>query len=286
MPPTLATAAKADRFKISDTAPITNIRLKTECSWYLNPRKIYRKRIVSFQTLMLSFLAEWNGCELPIRHVRGQKEEGFRMNKPQLCLSLTLSLALLQANLLQASATPGSAAIWEKLAGASQTSSTGNKKTAKKKTTQVVKKSSTLKRSTLASAGTYNAAGIANGGSNGQVALFFGKNKEATAATKEPGAALTIHSPMSENEPAPAAAVASSEAPPKIVAMDNSVVSDASAVSAVTAPAVPVAAPPKPARELLAQLAPDQLLADASDAYPTGRFRYGRSGRVQAQQYN
>ena len=48
------------------------------------------------------------------------------MNKPQLCLSLTLSLALLQANLLQASASPGSAAIWEKLAGAQKVSSKSN----------------------------------------------------------------------------------------------------------------------------------------------------------------
>jgi Flp pilus assembly secretin CpaC len=187
------------------------------------------------------------------------------MNKPQLCLSLTLSLALLQANLLQASASPGSAAIWEKLAGASQTS---NKKAAKKNPAQV-KKSSALKRSPLVSAGTYNAAGIANGGSNGQVALFFGKNKDASPANKEPGAALTIHSPMSENEPAPAVTAASNEPAPKIVAMDNSVVSDAAAVAAPTTPApaiVPAPAPTKPqSKDLLAQLAPDQLLAEAGD---------------------
>lgn len=188
------------------------------------------------------------------------------MNKPQLCLSLTLSLALLQANLLQASASPGSAAIWEKLAGASQTSSTSNKKAAKKKTAQVVKKSSALKRSTLASAGTYNAAGIANGGSNGQVALFFGKNKDANPAGQEPGAALTIHSPMPENQAAPAVAAASSEQP-NLLAMGNSVVSDAAAVSAA-APAIAAATPaaaPKESKNLLAQLAPDQVLADAGD---------------------
>lgn len=186
------------------------------------------------------------------------------MKKPQLCLSLTLSLALLQANLLQASASPGSAAIWEKLAGASQTSSKSSQKPAKKKAQQVVRKSSAVKRSSLASAGTYNANGIANGGSTGQVALFFGKDKDASPATKAPGAALTIHSPMSEQEAAP---VTASAPQPKLVAMDNSIASDATAVSTPTAPApaIALASPVKESKNLLAQLAPDQLLADAGD---------------------
>jgi Flp pilus assembly secretin CpaC len=181
------------------------------------------------------------------------------MNKPQLCLSLTLSLALLQFNLLQASASPVSTTTGEKLAGASQTGSTSNKKAAKKKPTQVVKKSSALKRSTLASAGTYNAAGIANGGSNGQVALFFGKNKDANPSSLEPGAALTIHSPMPEESQAAPAALATSSEQPQIVAM-----ADAAAVATAPAAAIP-AAPPKRSNNLLAQLAPDQVLADASE---------------------
>jgi Flp pilus assembly secretin CpaC len=182
------------------------------------------------------------------------------MNKPQLCLSLTLSLAILQANLLQASANPGSAAIWEKLAGANKNSSQRSHQP-QKKAQQV--KSSAVKRSSLASAGTYNATGIANGGSNGQVALFFGKDKTASPATKAPGAALTIHSSMTEHEATPVAAAPTT--PPKLVAMDTSIASDAAAVPA-SAPTPAPAAPAKESKQLLAQLAPDQLLADAGDA--------------------
>lgn len=186
------------------------------------------------------------------------------MNKPQLCLSLTLSLALLQANLLQASASPGSAAIWEKLSsGAPQSSSKRSQKPAQKKAQQVVQKSTVAKRATPAAAGAYNAAGVANGAaSQQQVALFFGK-KDASPATQEPGAALTIHSSMSEQEQAPAVA-ASTEAP-KLVALDPNVASDAADLP--TAAAAPV----KESKEsnnktLLAQLAPDQILADAGDS--------------------
>ena len=201
------------------------------------------------------------------------------MKTPQLCLSLTLSLALLQANLLQASASPGSQAIWEKLSGATQASSKSSQKPVqKKKAPQVVRKSPAVK--SLASAGTYNATGIANGGSSGQVALFFGKkDKEDSPANKAPGAALTIHSSMTEQEAAPVAAAAIEQ--PKVVAMDPSVASDAAAINATPAPApaiaevlpAPAAATPasspvsKENKNLLAQLAPDQiLLADAGDS--------------------
>ncbi len=195
---------------------------------------------------------------------RGQKEEGFRMKTPQLCLSLTISLALLQANLLQANASPNSQAIWEKLAGASQTKS--SQKPVQKKAQQVVRKSAATK--TVATAGTYNATGIANSGTNGQVALFFGKDKDSNPANKAPGAALTIHSSMSEQEAAPEKTASAEQ--PKIVAMDPSVVSDAAAINATAAaaPAEAIPAPAAPSKEnknLLAQLAPDQILvADAS----------------------
>lgn len=182
------------------------------------------------------------------------------MNKPQLCLSLTLSLALLQANLLQASASPGSAAIWEKLAGAPQASSKRSQKPAQKRTQQVVQKSTLAKQHAPIARGTFNAAGVASSVTPQQVALFFGKNKSAGSASQEPGAALTIHSSMNEQE-APAAQAASQEQP-KLVALDPSVVSDAAEVAAAPAPV-------KESREsnknLLAQLAPDQLLADAGD---------------------
>ncbi len=186
------------------------------------------------------------------------------MKTPQLCLSLTLSLALLQANLLQASASPGSAAIWEKLAGASQTSSKSSQKPVKQKAAQVVRKSPAAKRSSLASAGTYNATGIANGGSTGQVALFFGKDKSDSPANKAPGAALTIHSSMSEHPAAPVAKASTEQ--PKLVALDPGVVSDAAGISAAPEAAAAVPETKQENRNLIAQLAPDQiLLADAGD---------------------
>lgn len=182
------------------------------------------------------------------------------MNKPQLCLSLTLSLALLQANLLQASASPGSAAIWEKLAGASQASSKSNAKSGQKRVTQVSKKSTVAK-----SSAPLNATGIANSGTSGQVALFFGKDKSAGTKTA-PGAALTIHSPMSEQESAPEATASTEQ--PKLVAMDNSVTSDAAGIESAPLPA-PAVASKSSNKELIAQLAPDQILADANDGSST-----------------
>ena len=178
------------------------------------------------------------------------------MNKPQLCLSLTLSLALLQANLLQASASPGSTAIWEKLAGANQASSKSNAKS-QKRVTQVSKKSTVAKNTAP-----LNATGIANSGTSGQVALFFGKDK-TTGTKSAPGAALTIHSPMSEHETAPEATASTEQ--PKLVAMDNSITSDAAGEEA-PAPAV---ASKGSNKQLLAQLAPDQILADANDGSST-----------------
>ena len=41
------------------------------------------------------------------------------MKKPQLCLALSASLALLQANLLPALSEPASPSIWQKLANVS-----------------------------------------------------------------------------------------------------------------------------------------------------------------------
>lgn len=170
------------------------------------------------------------------------------MNKPQLCLSLAFTVALLQANLLQASASPASPAIWEKLAGVK--SSDTHSKVSRK---PVAKQSAAqhAARPAVALAGTYNAAGVTSSGASGQVMLLFGKDKDA-AGQKAPAAALTIHSSMPEQEQAPAVA---SEPQPKLVAMDNAVVTDA----------VPVATS-LGSKQLLAQLAPDQIMSGAETA--------------------
>ncbi|MBY0546024.1 MAG: pilus assembly protein N-terminal domain-containing protein [Candidatus Obscuribacterales bacterium] len=170
------------------------------------------------------------------------------MNKPQLCLSLAFTVALLQANLLQASASPASPAIWEKLAGVK--SSDTHSKVSRK---PVAKQSAVqhAARPAVALAGTYNAAGVTSSGASGQVMLLFGKDKDA-AGQKAPAAALTIHSSMPEQESAPAVA---SEPQPKLVAMDTAVATDA----------VPVATS-LGSKQLLAQLAPDQIMSGAETA--------------------
>lgn len=168
------------------------------------------------------------------------------MNKPQLCLSLAFSLALLQANLLHASASPASPAIWEKLAGVK------SNETHSKVSQKPVAKRIAVAHKPAAVAGTYNAAGVTGSAASGQVMLFFGKDKDATGV-KAPAAALTIHSSMPENEPAPAV---SSEPQPKLVAMDNAIASDAA----------PIAASLGSTKQLLAQLAPDQIMSGAETA--------------------
>ncbi len=169
------------------------------------------------------------------------------MNKPQLCLSLAFSLALLQANLLHANASPASPAIWEKLAGVKSTDA--HSKVSQKPVVKQIAVAHKVRPAALA--GTYNAAGVTTSGASGQVMLFFGKDKDATGS-KAPAAALTIHSSMPEQEPAPAV---SSEPQPKLVAMDNAVATDAAPIASSLG-----------AKQLLAQLAPDQIMSGAETA--------------------
>jgi Flp pilus assembly secretin CpaC len=181
------------------------------------------------------------------------------MKKPQLCLALSVSIALLQANLLQVSAAPASPAIWQKLSGAA---APAQNKAAQK---PVVKKTVTQVSHTIKSApsAAYSAHDIAANGANGQVILFLNKNKDSgVAGTKAPAAALTIHTTLPETSEPVAAAPAGEQ--PTLVAMNpgQKVASDATAASAppvVLAPQAPLTSN----KQLLAQLAPDQIVAQA-----------------------
>jgi Flp pilus assembly secretin CpaC len=119
----------------------------------------------------------------------------------------------------------------------------------------------------------YTASDVAASSMNGQIALFLGKNTEAGAqGTKAPAAALTIHTSLPETV---AVEVAEAPAPqPTLVAMSTpaeKVVSDATekVVSDAAAPAVVPASTSNSSlsnnKELLAQLAPDQIVAQATD---------------------
>jgi Flp pilus assembly secretin CpaC len=186
------------------------------------------------------------------------------MKKPQLCLALSISIALLQANLLQANAETSSQAIWQKLAGVNANSTGGRKPVAKKAASCVVRRA----------APAVTASGVAaSAANNGQIALFLGKDK---SAAKDPAAALTIHSslPLTESNDTVATAAQS-----QLIAMSEAVASDttaevepAAAAEAEAAPSIPVPsltsiAPKETAKysskQLLAQLAPDQLIAQA-----------------------
>lgn len=184
------------------------------------------------------------------------------MKKPQLCLALSISIALVQANLLQANAETSSQAIWQKLAGVNANSA-GRKPVAKKAAPSVVHRAPAV-----------TASGVAlSGANNGQVALFLGKDKDAT---KAPAAALTIHSSLPVTETSEAVA---STSEPKLIAMSEAVASDTTPEVATPAVETEAAAPSIPmpsltsisskstskysSKTLLAQLAPDQLIAQA-----------------------
>lgn len=187
------------------------------------------------------------------------------MKKPQLCLALSISIALLQANLLQANAETSSQAIWQKLAGVNANSTGARRPVAKKAAPSVVR------RATPA----VTASGVAtSGANNGQIALFLGKDKDSA---KAPAAALTIHSslPLTETSDTVAA-----DKQPQLIAMSEAVASDttpevanpATESVAEATPSIPVPSltsiAPKgtskySSKQLLAQLAPDQLIAQA-----------------------
>lgn len=158
------------------------------------------------------------------------------MKKPRLCLALSASLALLQANLLPANSEPASPSIWQKLAG------TAEGKPAIRTGTHTVK----LRSGQIASSGKKavaiaSAHGVAASGAAGQVMLFV-KNKDAGSA---PAAALTIHTAL----PVATAAGAAKEAPVLVASND--------------APsALPAALADK---QLIAQLAPDQIVAQGAE---------------------
>ena len=116
-----------------------------------------------------------------------------------------------------------------------------------------------------APSGGYTAHDIAASSMNGQVVLFLGRSGKDSGVqgSQAPAAALTIHTSLPETTNV-AAVEAAPVAAPMLVAMNPShdVVSDATPASA------PAASDSNNGsnKELLAQLAPDQLVAQASDA--------------------
>jgi Flp pilus assembly secretin CpaC len=182
------------------------------------------------------------------------------MNKPQLRLALSVSIALLSANLLEANAAP-SPSIWQKLSGASEPQGAVASKRVVKKAPHVVTTAAAKKSTPLAN---YTAHSIAASGMNGQVVLFLGKGDKASALSA-PAAALTIHTSLPE-----ATATEVAEAPavePTLVAMSTPelpVATDATQPSVV--PISTSSSSLVNNQNLIAQLAPDQVVVAQAGA--------------------
>lgn len=169
------------------------------------------------------------------------------MNKPQLCLSLSVSLTLMQANLLAAYSAPD-ASIWQKMSGVNAPQANGVK--AKKST------------------GPVRPAHSASSTSAGHAMLFLGnKAKGGASIGAAPSAALTIHPAMANLLPEAAPAASTGEVAPAVVTE-----TEASAPVAAPAPVATESNEPAPvlsatstgsSKQLLAQLAPDQIIAQA-----------------------
>jgi Flp pilus assembly secretin CpaC len=192
------------------------------------------------------------------------------MKKPPSRLALSVTVALLQASLLQASAAPASPSIWQQLSGAA---AEGKGAVAGKK---VVKKAPHVVRATTSVAKkvapAVTAQGVAASGMNGQVVLFLGKGKDAgVSGTQAPAAALTIHTALPETETVAEVATEASTEAPTLVAMNTPATSMPSSEKVVTDSEPPADIAPDAVsstslasnKQLLAQLAPDQIVAQA-----------------------
>ncbi len=165
------------------------------------------------------------------------------MKKPRLCLALSASLALVQASLLPALSDPASPAIWQKLSGAAESkpaARTGSPSAVKAKLApHAIARAANAKHQAIVA----GAHGVAAGGAAGQVMLFLKSgDSDSSEASGVPAAALTIHSslPLSERTDAAASAPAADKA--TLVAMNDA---------------------PRADKQLIAQLAPDQIVAQA-----------------------
>jgi len=128
------------------------------------------------------------------------------MNKPKFCLAMSVSLTLMQANLLQAQAEPNANAIWQTMATAGASSKTANLN-AKSVATKPSKAATKTTAKTTAKTTKVNVP-------DAHSMLFLGdKSKQGAADSAAPAAALTIHPAMNAQQ-APVAMTQDTEATP------------------------------------------------------------------------
>ena len=151
------------------------------------------------------------------------------MIKPQYCAALSFSLALPQVNSLQSFAEPGS--IWQ------QMSQSNNRAGAPIKPSTVARGASRV------------------GTADGQAMLLLGKKKEDKVGGGEPAAALTIHPSIADD-----GAATKAVAVKPVKAQGNEMLAMNAAESGLGESATTNSS----SRQLLAQLAPDQLIAQST----------------------
>ena len=173
------------------------------------------------------------------------------MNKLQLCLAMSITLSIGQLNVLPAQA-QSSGAIWQKLSAGNAIKQGARVSAAKSKPAKPAAQNYVVFAPSSASA------------ANGHAMLFLaGKGKHATAGDVVPSAALSIHPALSvdtaistETESSAPALIASNDKPSEPVPV---------AQSEPTEAAPQIASTPEvgSSKQLLAQLSPDQVIAQA-----------------------
>ncbi len=168
------------------------------------------------------------------------------MNKPQLSLALSLSIVLLQANWLQAQSEP-QGAIWQRMASSANSAGAGVSRSTQRVATNI-KLANSAKKAPVAKTDAVDAS---------HAMLFLSKGRELGAGGAAPAAALTIHpglpldsvgaAPVETADLSPVTApdITGEAAPRHLAALPSTAASTASS------------------KNMLAQLAPDYLLAQS-----------------------
>jgi Flp pilus assembly secretin CpaC len=172
------------------------------------------------------------------------------MNKPQLSLALSLSIVLLQANWLQAQSEP-QGAIWQRMASSANSAGAGVSRSTQRVATNI-KLANAAKKAPVAKADVVDAS---------HAMLFLSKGKDIGAGGAAPAAALTIHPslPLESISAAPVEAADLSPATAPDMASQPEVTQPAPRIASLPSSAATTAS----SKQMLAQLAPDHLLAQA-----------------------
>jgi Flp pilus assembly secretin CpaC len=172
------------------------------------------------------------------------------MNKPQLSLALSLSIVLLQANWLQAQSEP-QGAIWQRMASSANSAGAGVSRSTQRVATNI-KLASAAKKAPVAKVDVVDAS---------HAMLFLSKGKDIGAGGAAPAAALTIHPslPLESISAAPVEAADLSPATAPDMASQPEISQPAPRIASLPSSAATTAS----SKQMLAQLAPDHMLAQA-----------------------